>query len=105
MAKKFYREILGRIKFCNVCGKEFRPPVYGWRQKIVLCDVHIKDFHRKWNEIARAKWTPEQWKKNYQNWLTWVEKNKMRRREIALKSYHKRRKEGKKRVQQKTLKE
>lgn len=89
-----YRDIK-LIKFCKVCGVEFRPARYSVAARLGLCIKHRREYQRE-----RAKrygwhtWSPEKKKestrKNYSVWLNWVKNHPDYRRKLALESYHRR---------------
>lgn len=91
------------IKFCKVCGVEFRPKRYSSQASIGLCIKHRREYYKELRRLYGWKtWSPEKKKevarKRYPNWLRWVRKNKKnieRRRATALKSYHRRKNDPK----------
>jgi hypothetical protein len=100
--KRAYYKDIKTIKFCKVCGVPFRPKrgSVGWISG--LCHKHRYLYSKKLAEYSAAWWgrkTPEYKreykKKNYESWKKWVEKNKKKRRLIALKSYHRRKNDPK----------
>ena len=103
MAQYYYKDIK-IIKWCKQCDAEFRPLRYTWQNKRMICPKCVakeialwrKKNPDKWREIvrryrkkARSKRLP--WAVHaYQQWQRWVAKNPQRRKDIANKSYHRR---------------
>ena len=99
--EQFYK-VKKIIKFCRFpnCGVMFRPDNNPYNKG--LCYVHRKQYQREQYKKWKANLTPEQKEKikeygrnHYPQWLIWVSKNIERRRRIALRSYHRRKKEPK----------
>lgn len=92
------------IKWCTKCGKRWEPERYSWQNKRCICvrcvSKEVAEWRKKnpekWRKIvqkyrksARQKRLP--WVINaYLDWKQWVAKNPQKRREIALKSYYRR---------------
>jgi hypothetical protein len=95
MSKKFFRETRW-IKFCKICGTEYRPLKYSWEADTGLCN---KCRHKWYKELYKKKIAyfnqPERKKQRYEVWLKWIKKNYERRRMLALISYHKRKNDPK----------
>ncbi len=103
--QKFYKDIK-KIKWCRLCGKEWRPRRYSWQDKRCICPacvyLEIKTWRKKnpekWNDImrrykkkARPKRLP--WVINaYEANKKWVSEHRERRREIDRDSYYRRKK-------------
>ena len=100
---KFYKDIK-IIKRCRNCGVEFRPIRYTWQNKRCICTKCVakeiamwrkknpdkwRDIVRRYKKKARSRRLP--WVLHaYAQWQRWVAQNPVRRREIARKSYYKR---------------
>ena len=106
MGTDFYKDIK-IIKWCKNCGTEWRPIRYTWQNRRLLCTKCVakeiaawrKKNPQKWAEIvrkykkkARSKRLP--WVLHaYEQWKHWIAQHPERRREIARKSYYKRKQE------------
>lgn len=90
MSKKFYRDVK-LIRACKICGVQFRPKRYTTAAKLRLCHKHREEWwkERYQKEMAYEQ-TPERKKMRFAAWKKWVEKNEIRRRKLALDSYHRR---------------
>lgn len=93
---------------CKDCKKEFtsRPGEWGWNHS--RCEPchkkHIKRIEKRWRKINPERWRtiissyrkykrkkdPEWRRKEYERWREWVKNNPERRREIARRSYNRR---------------
>ena len=105
MIFKFYKDIQ-IIKWCAKCDFRWEPKRYSWQNKRKICvrcvskEIAIwrKKNPQKWNKIvqnyrkkARSRRLP--WVLHaYTQTRLWVAKNPERRRNIALRSYHKKKK-------------
>ena len=99
MNKKFtiYKEV-HYIKFCKICGVEFRPQSHDtYRRYLGLCYVCRKKYYKKryreyyipyFNALPPEKQKGIK-KVRYEAWRRWVQVHLPHRRAIALKSYHK----------------
>lgn len=87
-----YRDIK-IVKFCKVCGVEYRPARYSHIGAIGMCwkcrKEAIRLWQKKWWGNLSEERKKEYKKKRYEMWKKWVVKNLERRRKQALKSYHK----------------
>lgn len=94
-----YRDIK-LIKFCKVCGVEYRPARYSFSAHLGLCHKHRRVYYKNWYANYFLPWFKKQppavkqkyREKKYASWKKWVEKNIDRRRKQALESYHRRKK-------------
>lgn len=91
-ASYFYK-VKKYIKFCRFpgCGVEFRPD--NNPNNLGLCIVHRKLYqkeHNKWYTNLSPEKKKEYIKKQVLANKGWVARNPERRRQIALRSYHKR---------------
>ena len=95
MSQHFYKDVK-IIKFCKVCGVEFRPQRFSLAAALGLCHTHRHAYQQKhYREVYvpfLATATPEQKaayrKKRYEVWKKWVNVYKTKRRAQALASYH-----------------
>ena len=100
MSQKFYKDVQ-IIKFCTVCGVEFRPRRFTIAASLGFCYPHRREYFRKIGIAAYKKLSAEQkkqrWMAGYGTWKLWIAKWPDRRRGQALASYHKNKKKKKNR--------
>lgn len=80
----------GRV--CKVCGVKYLKPKSYSLAGLRLCYVHRKEWFKECYQNYTKEWRrkhPEYKVVQYQVWKKWVVQNLERRRNIALRSYHK----------------
>lgn len=89
MKKYFFKELFRPVKICKECGVEFRVKS-NVAYKLSLCPTHARAWWRiQWKKYGKKHARkPENKKKNYLAWKSWVTEHLERRRQIALESFH-----------------
>lgn len=88
----YYKERYWLYRICKTCGVKYRAPKESNVFKIGRCWPHRKEWYnenyQRWIKEYKKKYRYRYRVKEYMVWKKWVNDNLGRRRDIALKSYH-----------------
>ena len=104
MSKLQFYKVIKIIKWCTICGKEWRPIRYDWLNDRCICQSCVAKEIAEWRKAHRSQWNSiiARYKKKarskrlpwvlneYRRWKAWVALHPERRRAIALNSYYRR---------------